>query len=359
MQPRMYRNKELGVFINDSVGFDSLNLMELDLSTNAFQKLTLISKATVSTGLGLSLLVGSYYKSALYLYMYAKRKNLSERPVNVLLLVQAIVQHLMSILMISFYITGMLFDVTISDQLGAEAWCNIPLYGSIFGLSYRVVGGFGIACYRLLCLFASDWVKYTLGSDILLYLILMLSIVIPGASTQGFAMGNGPASRKQAMWNLCIGKSEEVRNVLHDYSILQGTTTQEADIVPKIMVLLSFLAVVAELVCYLVFFGHYYLHDREMLKKKILKADVIQVRHQKNAITFLGQFWTFMTECIVLSLVAISLNEQSDISYRVYSIIGFWMEFGLVSVVEVWTSQSLGHYLPHRYILRRISRNTS
>ena len=345
----------IGLLINDSQPFEYLNSVKLDLSINALQRLTTISKVLISAGLGLSLLIGSYFKSTIYLYMYEKRKNLAERPINVLLLVQAIVQHLISTLMIIFYIFGMFSDVAISKQLGGEAWCNIEFHAGNYGFSYRVVGGLVIACYRLLCIFASDWVKCKIEGNVLLCFTLMLSSTVPAGMIVGFAMGNGPASRKQAGWNLCIGKSEELRNVLHEYSILQGTTTPEAEYGPKIVILIALLFVVAELLCYVAFFGHFYLHDREMLKKKILKADVIQRRNQKNAVTFLGQFWTFMTECIIVILVFISLNEQSDISYRVFAIIGFWIEFGIVSVVEVCASESLGNYLPHRFILRRIT----
>ena len=351
----MHRNMKIGLFINDLQPFEYLNTIKIDLSINALQSLSTISKATISAGLGISLIIGSYFKSAIYLYMYEKRKNLSERPINVLLLVQAIVQHFISTLMIIFYIFGMFSDVAISEHLGGEAWCNIEFHAGNYGFSYRVVGGLVIACYRLLCVFASDWVKCKIEGNVLLYLTLMLSSTIPAGMILGFAMGNGPASRKQAGWNLCIGKSEELRNVLHEYSILQGTTTPEAEYGPKIVILFALLCVVAELVCYVVFFGHFYFHDREMLKKKILKADVIQRRNQKNAITFLGQFWTFMTECIIVILVFISLNEKSDISGRAFAVIGFWIEFGIVSVVDVCASESLGNYLPHRFILRRIA----
>ena len=355
MNSVMLQNMKLGFFINEPDRFEFLNSIKLDLSINALQKLSTVSKITISFGLGMSLLVGSYFKSAIYVYMYEKRKNLTERPINVLLLVQAIVQHLISSLMIIFLVVGLNSNAAISEHLGGEDWCNIEFHAGNYGFSYRVVGGLGIACYRLLCLFASDWVKYKIGSNILLCSILSLSFTLPTGLILGFATGNGPASRKQAGWNLCIGKSEELRNVLHEYSILRGTTTPEAEHIPMIMISISLLFVMAELVCYVVFFGHYYLHDKEMLEKKILKADVIKRRNQKNAITFLGQFWTFMTECIMLILIFISLNEQSDISYRVFAIIGFWIEFGLVSVVEVCASVSLVNYLPHRVILRHIS----
>ena len=99
----MLQNMKLGVFINEPDCFEFLNSIKLDLSIDALQKLSTVSKITISFGLGMSLLVGSYFKSAIYVYMYEKRKNLTERPINVLLLVQAIVQHLISSLMIIFF----------------------------------------------------------------------------------------------------------------------------------------------------------------------------------------------------------------------------------------------------------------
>ena len=135
MNPMMHRNMKIGLFINDLQPFEYLNTIKIDLSINALQSLSTISKATISAGLGMSLIVGSYFKSAIYLYMYEKRKNLSERPINVLLLVQAILQHLISTLMIIFLIFGMLSDVAISEHLGSEAWCNIEFHVGNYGFS--------------------------------------------------------------------------------------------------------------------------------------------------------------------------------------------------------------------------------
>ena len=342
------------LFIDQTQDFEFLYLIDVNLSTNAFQEINLIMKFIIICGFILSLLIGSYFKSAIYLYMYAKRKFLSEKPIDILMLVQAIVQHLMSTLMIFTYVIGLLLDTSISKQLGGEAWCIIPFYGGNYGVAYRVVGGLIIAFYRLIYLFCGDWIKWKMERKRLLYFLVILSITIPGILTKGYAMGNGPVSRKQAMWNFCIGKSEEFRSVLHEYGILRGTISFEPEHVPGVVLFICMLCVVVELVCYLVFFGHLYRHDREMLKKKRLKSEVIRRRNQKNAITFFGQFWTFLTECTCLSLVIISIGGKSDIMYRVIAIIAFWIEFGIVSIVEVWTSGSLVDYLPHNVILRRV-----
>ena len=351
----MHRYTSISIATNGTSLYESLHLIELHLDKDAFQNLTFTTKAVVTSGLSVSLLVGSYFKSALYSYMYDRRKTLSERPIDILLLVQAIVQHLLSILMILTYGIGLSLGITFSNQLGDDVWCNIPWYGGSYGLAYRIVGGFVIACFRLLLIHDSDLVKVKIGINRCLCLMLITSITVPAILVQGFALGNGPASRRQAMWNQCIGKSEEFRNILHEYSVLQGTTTIETENIPKIVLMILILCVMAEFTCYLAFSCHLYCHDRHMLKRKILKEDVIRRRNQKNAITFLGQFWSFTAEFVVLTLSIISMAKQSNIIYRVFAIILFWVEFGLISVVEVVTSNSLINYLPHKFINRRFS----
>ena len=340
----MPSTRNISIVVNNTNDFDRLLFVDLSLETPIFQQLDGNSKAIVVSGFTTSLILGSYFKSALYLYMFEKRKGLLDRPIDVLLLIQAIVQNLLTLLMIFNYNNYLLFDITISNQLGGEAWCNIPWYAGNYALAYRCVGGFILAVFRLLLLFRGDWVKYKIGMKRLLCLMGLLSLVIPAVLTQGFAMGNGPASRKQAMWNFCVGKSEELRNVLHEYSILQGTISLEPEHLPKIVIAVTLVCVVAELICYLVFFGHLYLHDREMLRKKLLKADVIHRRYKKNAITFFGQFWSFLAELTFLVLVVISMSKESGIFYRKVAIIGIRMEFGFVSVVEVLVSKPLQHY---------------
>ena len=51
-------------FMGNSQDYEVLNSLELTLNANAFQTLTFELKVTVLVGLILSLLVGSYFKSA-------------------------------------------------------------------------------------------------------------------------------------------------------------------------------------------------------------------------------------------------------------------------------------------------------
>ena len=211
----MAYNRNISIVVYNANDFDHLLFVDLSLETDIFQQLHGIPKVIVVSGLTISLFLGSYFKSSLYLYMFEKRKGILDRPIDVLLLVQAIVQNIICLLMMLNYNSYLLFDITISNQLGGEAWCNIPWYAGNYALAYRCVGGFILAVFRLLLLFRGDWVKYKIGMKRLLCLMSFLSLTIPAFFTQGFAMGNGPASRKQAMCNSCIGRPEEFRNVLH------------------------------------------------------------------------------------------------------------------------------------------------
>jgi len=168
--------------------------------------------------------------------------------------------------------------------------------------------------------------------------------------TIGWGMGNGEASRKQVTWNFCTGRSALYRETIHNYSLLAGSEYSESDFAPKLTVAISLLGVMIEFICYLLLFGHLYFHDKYMLKRKILTVDQVKKRNQKNAVTFLGQFYGFVVECVVaFSLLYLVIKENSNITYRIAVVICFWVEFGVVSIVEVMTSQNLRKYLPHNW----------
>ena len=113
------------------------------------------------------------------------------------------------------------------------------------------------------------------------------------------------------------------------------------------LIVASLVAAAIELACYVLFFQHLDEHDKAMLKKKVLKTGKVKRRRRKNAITFLGQFYGFCVEMMVYSGLIYTFREKSSISYRLGIVLCFWIEFGIVSIVEVMTSNNLRQYLPH------------
>ena len=57
-------------------------------------------------------------------------------------------------------------------------------------------------------------------------------------------------------------------------------------------------SVVAELCCYVTVFLHLYTHNNGLAMRKLLPANEINRRNQKNAVTLLGQFYGFGFEII-------------------------------------------------------------
>ena len=121
----------------------------------------------------------------------------------------------------------------------------------------------------------------------------------------------------------------------------------QSDIMPKWITALTLVGIMVELVCYILLFKHLYSHDEDMLKKRRLPVGEVKKRHQKNAITFLGQFCRFVVEWTLTMGAVYTLQDHSEITYRMAIVIFLWMEFGFLSVVEVMSSQNLKNNLPH------------
>ena len=323
-----------------------LFLHDLNLEKSAIDSLDFATEVVVISGLCVSLFVGSYFKSAMYSYFYRNYKDLIEKPINLLLLVQAVIQHMICLFMVVFYTVGLFFNIRFVDHIG-KFWCNIPWYAQVYGVAYRNVGSLGIAIFRLLYLRCNDWIKERVGQLRTFGAVLIFSLAFSAMLTAGFAVGNGPISRKQVTWNFCLGQSETLREILDEYSLLTGQTSSSSELGPQLVILVSLICVVTELACYILFFRQVYYHNKGMLSRNILTKGEVKRRRQVNAITFLGQFYGFIAESVLYFGMMFTLQESSDIAYRVGIVLIFWLEFGVVSVVEVITSENLRNFLPH------------
>ena len=321
-----------------------LFLHHLNLEKSAPHSLNFTAKVAVIFGLCVSLLVGSYFKSALYSYFCKNYKDLIEKPINLLLLVNAIIQHMACLILVAYITTVLFFNIRFADHIG-EFGCNIIWHAQVYYLAYRNVGSLGIAIFRLLYLRCNDWIKERVGR--VFWAVLLFSIACSAMLTEAFGAGNGPISRKQVAWNSCLGQSETLREILDEYSFLTGQTSPSSELGPHVAVSLSIVCVMTELACYIFFFNHVYHHNKGMLVRKVLTNGEFKRRRRVNAITFLGQFYGFVVECILYFGLLFTLHESSDITYRVSIVLIVWLEFGLVSGVEVITSQNLRKFLPH------------
>ena len=329
--------------------FEQLLVLDFKTELSVFESLDETAENVVIFGLIASFVIGSYFKSSLYAYLHECYKTFGFQPINALIFIQAIIHHTVCFLMVANYSAGLYFDITFSDHLGVN-WCNIPWYTQAYGAGYRNFGSLGIAIFRLLLIKNNNWVKYKFGLQRLLLSVVACSIILSSLFAIGFGTGNGPASRKQVTWNFCTGRSEVFREIENQYRILTGTASNESEVVAEIAVVFSLISAGLELVCYILFFQHLDKHDREMLKKKVLSTGEAKRRRNRNAISFMGQFYGFGVEIILYFGMLFTLRETSNIGYRLGLVLCFWIEFGIVSVVEVMSSNHLLNYLPHKML---------
>ena len=341
-------NKTLDMYLENTIHHVLIKNSNLELTTA--DSLSHNSKIFIVCCLLASLTIGSYFKTSLYLYMCDNFKDLFNSPINILLLIQALIEHFVCTFMVTFFTVGWIFDIRFSEYFG-ETWCNIPFYVSLFGVGYRNSGSLGLAVLRVFYVKFPWAVKNDAFRQRMTFGTLFVCITGTVAAMIGFGVGNGPASRQQVVWNFCTGQSEVVREVMHLYSLITGTVTLHSDIIPKIATCLAFLMITMELVCYIILFYELYSHDNDMLKKKRLPVYEVNKRHRKNAITFLGQFYRFVVQCILTTGMLYILHTHSDVSFRLLILIVNWVEFGILSVVEVKTSNHLTEYLPHNRCL--------
>ena len=85
--PIYFRNSSELLFIDNA----NLELSSLDSLNQIFETFAVWT-------LLVSLIIGTYFKSALYSYLYDNYKAVASRPVNVLIFAQAITQHLICLL---------------------------------------------------------------------------------------------------------------------------------------------------------------------------------------------------------------------------------------------------------------------
>ena len=343
-EPISISYKTLAFYLKNSL--ENVDIHDFKKELSAFDNLNQYGEIIVIGGLVASSIIGSYYKSALYFYVYDKIKKKEITIIDILILVNAIIQHFATLILTITYSIGLIFDLTFSDHMD-RAWCNIPWYAGIYAGAYRAIGSLGIAILRLVFIKSHRLVS-TYGKFGLTTTILIPSLIVSAGLSVGFGMGTGPASRKQVTWNWCLGTSERMREIEQSYAQLIGTEDAESDVISLICLIIAILTIMVEFSCYLVFFLHLYSHDQSMLDKKILSSVEVKRRCQRNAMTFLGQFYAFVVETVIyFSMMYTLIKTDSSIYARLAVSVGNWIEFGLVSVVEVMTSQSLKKYLPH------------
>ena len=291
-------------------------------------------------------IIGSYFRYILYAFIFNKYKTRQLTPIDVLIFVSASIQHMTNLARMIFY-TAM-----ISEGLKSDHWdwqmdetgfllCSFLRFSLVFELYYSCVGSLGISIYRILYIKHNDFVKYVIGEWNLLLLVLIGGILLTFSMTLSTSMND---YEKLLTDNCHIPANPNILLVLDEYKMAGGYSSPYIRFIyPRVingMIMVGM--TVVEICIYVAFFHFVYQHDNSKSLEKILEKRCVHKRNKTNAITFFGQFCSFLFELTfwILLLLAFVVGRKEGILWASASFLRF-ISFSVIAAIDVLVSNSL------------------
>ena len=280
--------------------------------------------------------IGTYFKCILYAHLWDKYKKREFKPIDWLILVTSVVQHLNAINLIYNGLLVMLFDIS-SEQLVTEWVCTIPRLLFQFEVCYSCIGSLGVSIFRIIYIKNDLWVKYSLGEKKMLVIVLFGGFAITGVCMFLLSYNDYDRTFKETC---LLSPSTPLLQVLDEYEQSRGNNSIYIHWIQcrRILFIILVAATLCELIIYIIFFHHMYQHDNDVRLQVLLGSKVIRRSNQRNAITFFGQFCSFAFE-IGLNMVMISAVE-GNASWGVV-ILFKMVAFTSMAIIEDLTNASL------------------
>ena len=300
----------------------------------------------------LFLLIGTYFRSLLYFFLYGSYKAKDNKPIDKLILVVTLIQHFNIILYVIRITLLFSYDAKLHETVG-EWYCTITTFIYTFDMHYSYIGSLGLSLFRILYIKCNVWVKYRVGEKKFLYMILfgglgLAAIFVTVTSIHDY--------RKIQDENcMAVDRMMILGQFLDEYEQSRGSVTNFSNwITRNRIIFLSLMAMtLVEITLYCVYFHHIYRNDNKASLKILLGSAVIRRRNRKNAITFFGQFCSFVFEFSIslfgiIAFVVLDSNyfDQVTVTSPIFimRILFFNLKvasFTAISLVEVLTSNNL------------------
>ena len=223
-----------------------------------------------------------------------------------------------------------------------EQWlCIIFKFSVVFELYYSCVGSLGISIYRILYIKHDEIVKYKIGERNLLLLVMIGGVLLTTFMTLTTFMND----YENVLAEHChIPVDENILMTLDQLKMAGGyTSPYYGFIYPRIINGAIMLGMtLAEICIYVAFFLFVYRHDNSENLRKILEKKTIKKRNKTNAITFFGQFCSFLFELIywVLTLLAALVGRKESFLWAVTASVRL-ITFSGMAAIDVLVSSSL------------------
>ena len=298
-------------------------------------------KRILAVVMAVSLIVGSYYKSIMYCYVCTtnrKNRGWMHRPINILIVTSAVIHHLTHLWAGISHGMILMMDISMSDAV-SDTFCKITYIVGVYGLMYLSVGSFGISLYRMIYIKREHWIKHVIGEKRLLGIILVFSLLF---CSMMVCLDNIETHNERVFLNVCYGSSSSDTQIMIDYELSRGAQLLTSTVIRKATIVVLISLQVIELGIYVWFFYTRYENDNGKIKD-LLTQENIKDRNIQNVTTFVGQFYGFIVEYVflIICLIWTYLKNDGSDHWKAYFIIMKFIDFGLLSAVEVYSSPIL------------------
>ena len=307
--------------------------------------LSLSIKRILTMAMVTSLIIGSYYKYIMYSYVWTtNRKHCGwmHRPINILIVSSAAVHHFTHLWMGLSYAMILTMETSMADAKGDHV-CEITSIIGTYGLIYLSVGSLGISLYRVIYIKREHWIKQVVGEKRLLGIVLTFSLMFCGIMVGLF---NLETIKERAFVNMCYGLSTSDVQIMIEHDLSRGRQILTTTTLRKIILIVCIGIQAIELGIYIWFFYTRYKKDNGKIKQ-LLTQENIKDRNMKNITTFVGQFYGFMVEYSFLFITLICTHLGNDDYNHLQAFVTFikFLDFGLLSAVEVYSSPALRRFM--------------
>ena len=287
-------------------------------------------------------LIYSYFRSILYTHFFQKYKKKEFIAINVLTLVRSVLEH-STLISLPFAYTMMVVADAPLDEITGPWFCYPITLLYRFVIFYSALGSLGISIYRILLLRHEVLVRYTIGLDNTMYIILASGLILAAVFTFLISITDYEVLFTKTC-TIMQPERRRVLNMLDTYDLSRGNPSIYAywrDV--RIgLALCMLLTTFSQISIYTLFFCHLYQHDNTETLRRLLDEKVIKLRNRRNSITFLGQFCSFvfdLTFTVLLHLTVWMGNKENKL-------VGITTFMGGISstggaIIEVLTSPSL------------------
>ena len=295
----------------------------------------------------LFILIASYFRHFLYSHLYCKYRNKQLTSIDILILISSIVQHLANVGRIVF------FTVLLSEGFSSEYWdWKLETRGLVFCGTFRIImafeyyysgiGSLGIAIFRVMYVKFDTMVKVVIGESNLLKIILYGGIGLTAILVSSGFLND----YEQLQMKHChTPPNFNILKILDEYEQGKGESSiYQYYIYPRIASGgIMLLVTISELSIYIILFRFMYLHDNNERLRRLLEPHVIRQRNKTNAITFFGQFCSFLLEVSIwiLFIFAMLIGGKYSVGLLAAVSILRTISFTCMTIIEVITSSSL------------------